>query len=113
MAELTINTADITAALRKNLEGFQPDLAAAQVGRVLEVGDGIAPTRAKPATLFVDLRGPSADAGSLGQLESPRPTPGPEHPTGTDEPSGRRDARLTSHRDLSAPSKGVRDEEPG
>ncbi len=42
MAELTINTADITAALRKNLEGFTPDLAAAQVGRVLEVGDGIA-----------------------------------------------------------------------
>ena len=24
MAELTINTADITAALRKNLEGFTP-----------------------------------------------------------------------------------------
>ena len=42
MAELTINTADITAALRKNLEGFKPDLVAAQVGRVLEVGDGIA-----------------------------------------------------------------------
>jgi F-type H+-transporting ATPase subunit alpha len=42
MAELTINTEDITAALRKNLEGFKPDFAAAQVGRVLEVGDGIA-----------------------------------------------------------------------
>ncbi len=42
MAELTINTEDITAALRKNLEGFKPDVSAAQVGRVLEVGDGIA-----------------------------------------------------------------------
>jgi len=42
MAELTINTADIAAALRKNLEGFTPELSAAQVGRVLEVGDGIA-----------------------------------------------------------------------
>ena len=42
MAELTINTADITAALQKNLEGFTPDLEATQVGRVLEVGDGIA-----------------------------------------------------------------------
>ncbi|MBK6855127.1 MAG: F0F1 ATP synthase subunit alpha [Microthrixaceae bacterium] len=42
MAELTINTEDITAALRKNLEGFTPDVTAAQVGRVLEVGDGIA-----------------------------------------------------------------------
>jgi F-type H+-transporting ATPase subunit alpha len=42
MAELTINTDDITAALRKNLEGFTPSLSSAQVGRVLEVGDGIA-----------------------------------------------------------------------
>src|SRR4029450_7212751 len=42
MAELTINTDDITAALRKSLEGFKPDLEAAQVGRVIEVGDGIA-----------------------------------------------------------------------
>ena len=42
MAELTINTADITAALRKNLEGFEPSLEQAQVGRVVEVGDGIA-----------------------------------------------------------------------
>jgi F-type H+-transporting ATPase subunit alpha len=42
MAELTINTDDITAALRKNLAGFKPDLTSSQVGRVLEVGDGIA-----------------------------------------------------------------------
>jgi len=42
MAELTINIEDITSALRKNLEGFKPDMSAAQVGRVLEVGDGIA-----------------------------------------------------------------------
>jgi F-type H+-transporting ATPase subunit alpha len=42
MAELTIDTNDIAAALRKNLEGFKPELSAAQVGRVLEVGDGIA-----------------------------------------------------------------------
>src|SRR4051812_10486493 len=42
MAELTINIDDITSALRKNLEGFTPDMAAAQVGRVIEVGDGIA-----------------------------------------------------------------------
>ncbi len=42
MAELTINTADITAAIRKNLEGFTPDVALTQVGRIEEVGDGIA-----------------------------------------------------------------------
>jgi F-type H+-transporting ATPase subunit alpha len=42
MAELTINTSDITAALRKNLAGFKPEVEATQVGRVLEIGDGIA-----------------------------------------------------------------------
>ena len=42
MAELTLSAADIAAALKSNLDGFKPDLAAAQVGRVLEVGDGIA-----------------------------------------------------------------------
>jgi F-type H+-transporting ATPase subunit alpha len=42
MAELTINTSDITAALQKNLEGFSPSVEQTQVGRVLEVGDGIA-----------------------------------------------------------------------
>jgi F-type H+-transporting ATPase subunit alpha len=42
MAELTINTGDIAATLQRNLAGFTPSLEAAQVGRVLEVGDGIA-----------------------------------------------------------------------
>ncbi|MBT8207065.1 MAG: F0F1 ATP synthase subunit alpha, partial [Acidimicrobiia bacterium] len=41
MSDLTINTQDIAAALKKNLEGFSSDLSATQVGRVLEVGDGI------------------------------------------------------------------------
>jgi len=42
MAELTINTGDISAALKKNLEGFTPSVEQTQVGRVIEVGDGIA-----------------------------------------------------------------------
>src|SRR5437588_3821243 len=42
MAELTINTTDIASALKKNLEGFKPDMSVSQVGRILEVGDGIA-----------------------------------------------------------------------
>ena len=42
MSDLTINTQDITAALKKNLESIDTSLAATQVGRVLEVGDGIA-----------------------------------------------------------------------
>ena len=36
MAELTINTGDITAALQKNLAGYSPSLEATQVGRVLD-----------------------------------------------------------------------------
>ena len=42
MAELTIKTDDIAAVLRKHLEGFTPSLAKQQVGRITEVGDGIA-----------------------------------------------------------------------
>ncbi|MET0727463.1 MAG: F0F1 ATP synthase subunit alpha [Acidimicrobiales bacterium] len=48
MAELTINTADIAAALKKNLESFKPSVEAAQVGRVIEVGDGIATVSGLP-----------------------------------------------------------------
>ncbi len=42
MAELTISAADIASALQKNLDGFEPSLEARTVGRVAEVGDGIA-----------------------------------------------------------------------
>ncbi|MDE0269346.1 MAG: F0F1 ATP synthase subunit alpha [Acidimicrobiaceae bacterium] len=42
MTQLTINTTDIAAAIRENLKGFTPSLEQATVGRVLEVGDGIA-----------------------------------------------------------------------
>ena len=42
MAELTLSAADIAAVLKKNLEGFEPSLEARTVGRVAEVGDGIA-----------------------------------------------------------------------
>ncbi len=42
MAELTINTSDIAASLHKNLADFNPEVEMRQVGRVVEVGDGIA-----------------------------------------------------------------------
>jgi F-type H+-transporting ATPase subunit alpha len=48
MAELTISTDEITAALRKSLADFTPDSSAAQVGRVIEVGDGIARVEGLP-----------------------------------------------------------------
>ena len=55
MAELTINTADISAAIRKNLEGFTPDVALTQVGRVIEVGDGIARVSGLPDAAVNEL----------------------------------------------------------
>ncbi len=55
MAELTINTADIAAAIRKNLEGFTPDVELTQVGRVLEVGDGIARVSGLPDAAVNEL----------------------------------------------------------
>ena len=55
MADLTINTTDIAAALRKNLEDFKPDVETAQVGRVTEVGDGIATVSGLPGAAVNEL----------------------------------------------------------
>jgi F-type H+/Na+-transporting ATPase subunit alpha len=64
MAELTINTADIAAALRKNLEGFDPEVETAQVGRVVEVGDGIARISGLPGAAVNELL--EFESGTLG-----------------------------------------------
>src|SRR5438876_10778964 len=55
MAELTIDAADIAAVLRKNVEGFRPEVVRAQVGRVLEVGDGIARVAGLPHAAVNEL----------------------------------------------------------
>jgi len=55
MAELTINSADISSAIRKNLEGFKPDVELTQVGRVIEVGDGIARVSGLPDAAVNEL----------------------------------------------------------
>jgi F-type H+-transporting ATPase subunit alpha len=64
MAELTINADDITSAIRKNLEGFSPDVEATQVGRVLEVGDGIARVSGLPDAAVNELL--EFESGSVG-----------------------------------------------
>jgi len=64
MAELTINTADITAAIKKNLEGFTPDVELTQVGRVVEVGDGIARVSGLPDAAVNELL--EFESGMLG-----------------------------------------------
>jgi F-type H+-transporting ATPase subunit alpha len=55
MAELTINTSDIAAALQKNLEGYKPSVEATQVGRVTDVGDGIAHVSGLPGAAVNEL----------------------------------------------------------
>ena len=42
MAELTIKAADIADVLRRNLEGFTPGVTGEEVGRIQDIGDGIA-----------------------------------------------------------------------
>jgi len=55
MSELTIDTSEIAAAIRKNLDGFEPSLEQTQVGRVLEVGDGIARVSGLPDAAVNEL----------------------------------------------------------
>ena len=55
MPELTIDTSDIAAAIRKNLSDFEPSLEQTQVGRVLEVGDGIARVSGLPDVAVNEL----------------------------------------------------------
>src|SRR4051812_42072929 len=64
MAELTIDASDIAAVLRRNVEGFQPSVDRAQVGRVLEVGDGIARVAGLPNAAVNELL--EFEGGALG-----------------------------------------------
>ncbi len=55
MSDLTINTADIAAAIKSNLDGFSPSLEQTTVGRVLEVGDGIARVSGLPGAAVNEM----------------------------------------------------------
>ncbi len=55
MAELTLSANDIASALTKNLEGFEPSLEARTVGRVSQVGDGIARVSGLPDAAVNEL----------------------------------------------------------
>jgi F-type H+-transporting ATPase subunit alpha len=55
MPELTINADEIAEALRKHVGKYSPTIAKAQVGRVLEVGDGIARVAGLPETAVNEL----------------------------------------------------------
>jgi len=55
MSDLTIRPEDVSSALEQMLEGYEPELAAEQVGRVLETGDGIARISGLPGTMANEL----------------------------------------------------------
>ena len=64
MAELSINADQIAEALRKHVGGFSTTLEKARVGRVLEVGDGIARVSGLPETAVNELL--EFEGGTLG-----------------------------------------------
>src|SRR5438034_1253438 len=64
MAELSINADQIAEALRKHVGGFSATLEKARVGRVLEVGDGIARVSGLPETAVNELL--EFEGGTLG-----------------------------------------------
>ncbi|HEU5082922.1 MAG TPA: F0F1 ATP synthase subunit alpha, partial [Acidimicrobiales bacterium] len=55
MTDLNINAGDIAAAIKKNLEGFEVSIGKATVGRVAEVGDGIARVTGLPGCAVNEL----------------------------------------------------------
>ncbi len=64
MAELTINATDIGEALRRNVSGFTPGVSMEQVGRIQEVGDGIARVAGLPNAAVNELL--EFEGGELG-----------------------------------------------
>src|SRR5271166_4051859 len=55
MAELTIDAAEITEALRRHVEEYTPAVGAEQIGRIVEVGDGIARVSGLPGAAVNEL----------------------------------------------------------
>jgi F-type H+/Na+-transporting ATPase subunit alpha len=55
MAELTIDAGEITAALERHVEEYNPDIETEQIGRIVEVGDGIARVSGLPGAAVNEL----------------------------------------------------------
>ena len=64
MAELTISAEEITRALRRHVEEYSPQVGTEQIGRVVEVGDGIARVSGLPGAAVNELL--EFEDGSLG-----------------------------------------------
>jgi F-type H+-transporting ATPase subunit alpha len=55
MAELTIDASEITQALQRNVAEYTPAVGAEQIGRIVEVGDGIARVSGLPGAAVNEL----------------------------------------------------------
>src|SRR5690554_109732 len=55
MADLTISAEEITASLRKNLEGWEPGITEETVGYVTSIADGVARVRGLPYVMASEL----------------------------------------------------------
>ncbi len=55
MAELTLDPAEITAALHKNLDGWSPSVEAETIGYVTSIGDGVAHVSGLPGAMASEL----------------------------------------------------------
>ncbi|NBV27122.1 MAG: F0F1 ATP synthase subunit alpha, partial [Actinobacteria bacterium] len=55
MSELTISASEITEALRRHVSEYNPTVGAEQIGRVVEVGDGIARVSGLPSAKVNEL----------------------------------------------------------
>jgi F-type H+-transporting ATPase subunit alpha len=55
MAELTIDASEITAALQRNVDDYTPAVGTEQIGRIVEVGDGIARVSGLPGAAVNEL----------------------------------------------------------
>ncbi|HEX9823464.1 MAG TPA: F0F1 ATP synthase subunit alpha, partial [Actinomycetota bacterium] len=68
--DITISPQEIAEALRRQLEGFEPEVAQAEVGRVEEAGDGIARVRGLPGAMANELlEFPGGELGVAFNLE--------------------------------------------
>jgi hypothetical protein len=73
MAELTIDASEITAALKKNVEDYTPAVGTEQIGRIVEVGDGIARVSGLPGAAVNELL--EFEDGTLARARSTAPNP--------------------------------------
>jgi F-type H+-transporting ATPase subunit alpha len=64
MAELTINANEIGEALRRNVSDYTPSVSVEEVGRIIEVGDGIARVSGLPGAAVNELL--EFEGGELG-----------------------------------------------